>query len=156
MADVQTARRCAGLFCRYCPKAGVSNTIEPERWPNQMVWLPSDGAEVIQPHRSVTTPIAEGAVPSGAAGRTSAGDPAPYQRHSAPGLMRARRVKKQFLRITWRKLQRAYGGCLGVKRRRRTWNTAKSLGEPCAGAISGDVRMGKPAGWSQDLTGVGG
>ena len=27
------------------------------------------------------------------------------------------------------KLQRAYGGCLGTKRRRRTWPTAKSHGE---------------------------
>ena len=27
------------------------------------------------------------------------------------------------------KLQRAYGGCLGTKRRRRTWPTAKSCGE---------------------------
>jgi hypothetical protein len=31
------------------------------------------------------------------------------------------------------KLLRAYGGCLGVKCRRRTWDTAKSLGEPCTG-----------------------
>ncbi len=94
--------------------------------------------------------------PSRGAGRTSAGDPALYQRHSAPGLMRTRRrrVEIQFLRITWMKLQRAYGGCLGVKRRRRTWNTAKSLGEPCAGAISGDVRMGKPTGPSQDESGI--
>ena len=44
------------------------------------------------------------------------------------------------------KLQRAHGGCLGVKCRRRTWYTAKSLGELCASAISEDVRMGKPAG----------
>ena len=27
------------------------------------------------------------------------------------------------------KLQRAYGGCLGDKRRRRTWTAAKSFGE---------------------------
>jgi hypothetical protein len=65
-------------------------------------------------------------------------------------------VDTQFLRITWRKLLRAYGGCLGVKRRRRTWNTAISLGEPCAGAISGDVRMGKPATATQVDRGVGG
>ena len=39
---------------------------------------------------------------------------------------------------------RAYRGCLGVKCRRRTWYTAKSSGEPCAGARAGDVRMGKP------------
>ena len=28
------------------------------------------------------------------------------------------------------KLERAYGGCLGAKCRRRTWVTAKSLGKP--------------------------
>jgi hypothetical protein len=28
------------------------------------------------------------------------------------------------------KLQRAYGGCLGTQKRRRTWLTAISLGEP--------------------------
>jgi hypothetical protein len=65
-------------------------------------------------------------------------------------------VEAETLRISGRKLLRAYGGCLGVKRRRRTWNTAKSLGEPCAGAISGDVRMGKPAGSSQDWAGLPG
>src|SRR4030067_313715 len=54
------------------------------------------------------------------------------------------KVKFQFLRIRWCKLLRAYGGCLGVKRRRRTWDTAISPGEPCAGARAGDVRMGKP------------
>jgi hypothetical protein len=42
------------------------------------------------------------------------------------------------------KLLRAYGGCLGARSRRRAWYTAISLGEPCAGVISGDTRMGKP------------
>jgi hypothetical protein len=28
------------------------------------------------------------------------------------------------------KMLRAYGGCLGVRRRRRTWKAAISLGEP--------------------------
>jgi hypothetical protein len=31
------------------------------------------------------------------------------------------------------KLLRAYGGCLGTNRRRRTWQAAISLGEPQAG-----------------------
>jgi len=32
-------------------------------------------------------------------------------------------------RINVVKLLRAHGGCLGVRRRRRAWKTAKSLGE---------------------------
>jgi hypothetical protein len=28
------------------------------------------------------------------------------------------------------KLLRAYGGCLGIERRRKAWKSAKSLGEP--------------------------
>ncbi len=52
----------------------------------------------------------------------------------------------QFLRITnMIKLLRVYGGCLGAKCRRRTWDTAISLGEPCTGVISENFRMGKPA-----------
>ena len=31
------------------------------------------------------------------------------------------------------KLQRAHGGCLGDKRRRRTWTAAKSSGKPLTG-----------------------
>ena len=31
------------------------------------------------------------------------------------------------------KLQRAYGGCLGDERRRRTWTAAKSSGKPLTG-----------------------
>ena len=31
------------------------------------------------------------------------------------------------------KLERAYGGCLGVERRRRTWTAAISFGEPLTG-----------------------
>lgn len=50
----------------------------------------------------------------------------------------------QRLRITWKKLIRAYGGCLGNKSRRRTWYTAKSLGEPCAGANPGISEWGNP------------
>jgi hypothetical protein len=42
------------------------------------------------------------------------------------------------------KLLRAHGGCLGTESRRRTWLTAISLGEPSAGVISGDFRMGQP------------
>ena len=36
--------------------------------------------------------------------------------------------EERALRIT-KKLLRVYGGCLGAKCRRRTWVTAKSLGE---------------------------
>src|SRR2546421_13067676 len=42
------------------------------------------------------------------------------------------------------KLQRAHDGCLGDRRRRRTWVAAKSVGEPLTRLGSGDVRMGKP------------
>jgi hypothetical protein len=54
---------------------------------------------------------------------------APYQLNSEERIRRkkARNEKFRFLRIT-EKLLRAYGGCLGAKCRRRTWDTAKSLG----------------------------
>ena len=52
-------------------------------------------------------------------------------------LERARRIRRV-------KLRRAYGGCLGTGRRRRTRIAAKSLGEPLNRHRSGDVRMGKP------------
>jgi hypothetical protein len=42
------------------------------------------------------------------------------------------------------KLRRAYGECLGAKRRRRTWDTAKSLGEPCTGDYPGMSEWGNP------------
>ena len=42
------------------------------------------------------------------------------------------------------KLQRAYGGCLGAKGRRRTWLAAISREEPSAGVIFADFRMGQP------------
>ena len=38
----------------------------------------------------------------------------------------------------------AYGGCLGSQRRRRTWKSAKSVGELTTRVIAYDVRMGKP------------
>ena len=53
--------------------------------------------------------------------------------------------ERQFLRITYVKLLRAYGGCLGVKCRRRTWNTAISLEKPCAGYDPGMSEWGNPA-----------
>ncbi len=31
------------------------------------------------------------------------------------------------------KLRRAYGGCLGIRKRKRAWLAAISLGEPLAG-----------------------
>ena len=45
-----------------------------------------------------------------------------------------------------RKRQKAHGGCLGVKGRGRTWHTAKSLGEPCAGGEPGMSEWGNPRG----------
>ena len=42
------------------------------------------------------------------------------------------------------KLIRAYGGCLGIRRRRRTQITAKRLGEWLITQRSGGLRMGKP------------
>lgn len=44
------------------------------------------------------------------------------------------------------KRQKANGGCLGIKSRRRTWYTAKSIGEPCAGAEPVVSEWGNPAG----------
>jgi len=35
-----------------------------------------------------------------------------------------------------------YGGCLGVRRRRRTWAAAKSLGEPLTGIDPGISEWG--------------
>lgn len=54
------------------------------------------------------------------------------------------KVESRFCRVTHVKLLRAYGGCLGVKGRRRAWLAAISPGEPQVGIISGDTRMGKP------------
>jgi len=42
------------------------------------------------------------------------------------------------------KLLRACGGCLGSRRRRRTWVAAISYGEPLTRLRSVDLRMGKP------------
>jgi hypothetical protein len=43
------------------------------------------------------------------------------------------------------KLLRAYGGCLGANRRRRTWQAAISLGEPQAGFDPGISEWGNPS-----------
>ena len=40
---------------------------------------------------------------------------------------------------------RAHGGCLGTKRRRRTWQAAISFGELHASVITEDFRMGQPS-----------
>ena len=45
-----------------------------------------------------------------------------------------------------KKEEKANGGCLGVKSRRRTWYTAKSVGEPCAGTDPAISEWGNPAG----------
>ena len=42
------------------------------------------------------------------------------------------------------KKKSANGGCLGSKRRRRTWYSAKSPNELKTGVIVWDVRMGEP------------
>ncbi len=43
------------------------------------------------------------------------------------------------------KLLRAHGGCLGVRKRRRAWSAAISLGEPQAGVDPGIPEWGNPA-----------
>jgi hypothetical protein len=43
------------------------------------------------------------------------------------------------------KQKQADGGCLGDKSRRRTWHTAKSVGEPCAGFEPTISEWGNPA-----------
>ena len=43
------------------------------------------------------------------------------------------------------KLERAHGGCLGTKRRRRTWQTAKSDGELYASIDPSISEWGNPA-----------
>ena len=66
-------------------------------------------------------------------------------KHNQKGKTKNKELREvQRLRITWKKLIRAYGGCLGNKSRRRTWYTAKSLGEPCAGANPGISEWGNP------------
>jgi len=40
------------------------------------------------------------------------------------------------------KIERAYGGCLGARRRRRAWQAAKSPGEPRAGLEPGIPEWG--------------
>jgi hypothetical protein len=55
------------------------------------------------------------------------------------------RTDERGLRMTERnKRSEANGGCLGVKSRRRTWYTAKSIGEPCAGAEPVVSEWGNP------------
>ena len=44
------------------------------------------------------------------------------------------------------KLHRAYGGCLGSQRRRRTWTAAISPGEPLTGHDPGISEWGNPNG----------
>ena len=44
------------------------------------------------------------------------------------------------------KLQRAYGGCLGSQRRRRTWTAAISSGEPLTGRDPEISEWGTPTG----------
>ena len=43
------------------------------------------------------------------------------------------------------KLLRADGGCLGTRRRRRTWQAAKSFGEPLTGCDPEVSEWGNPA-----------
>ena len=44
------------------------------------------------------------------------------------------------------KRESAHGGCLGTDRRRRTWQAAKSFGEPQAGLDPEMSEWGNPAG----------
>jgi hypothetical protein len=53
-----------------------------------------------------------------------------------------RELGRPEFRVT--KLLRACGGCLGSRRRRRTWVAAISHGEPLTRLRSVDFRMGKP------------
>src|SRR5689334_148270 len=48
------------------------------------------------------------------------------------------------------KLLRAYGGCLGNQRRRRTWQAAKSCGESRAGSDPQMSEWGNPIGRDPD------
>jgi len=50
------------------------------------------------------------------------------------------------------KLLRVCGGCLGSRRRRRTWVAAISHGEPPTRLRSVDVRMGKPSAGNAAVT----
>jgi hypothetical protein len=43
--------------------------------------------------------------------------------------------------------RRAFGGCLGTRRRRRTWHAAKSHGEPRAGVDPWMSEWGNPPRW---------
>ena len=64
---------------------------------------------------------------------------APYQ------LNRARkREEYRFLRITCRSYEGLTVDAYGAKCRRRTWDTAKSLGEPCTGVDPGMSEWGNP------------
>lgn len=55
-------------------------------------------------------------------------------------------VDQQGLRMTaQKKEEKANGGCLGVKSRRRTWHTAKSVGELYAGEEPTISEWGNPA-----------
>jgi hypothetical protein len=58
------------------------------------------------------------------------------------GVARAERLGRPEFWVT--KLLRACGGCLGSRRRRRTWVAAISYGEPLTRLRSVDFRMGKP------------
>jgi hypothetical protein len=48
------------------------------------------------------------------------------------------------------KLQRAYGGCLGARRRRRTWQAAISLGELQASFDPGISEWGNPPAYKRE------
>ena len=56
------------------------------------------------------------------------------QMASLPGALRRPEREDAACAVSFMvKLLRAYGGCLGANRRRRTWQAAKSFGEPQAG-----------------------
>jgi hypothetical protein len=60
-------------------------------------------------------------------------------------LVNAECNKTTFARGKWVKLLRAYGGCLGARRRRRAWLAALSFGEPLAGFDPEIPEWGNPS-----------
>ena len=73
-----------------------------------------------------------------------------YNSYTRSGRGRPRPRRERFLRARIQKWNsdkriRAHDGCLGVMRRRRTWKTAKSRGEPSTGSDPRMSEWGNPA-----------
>ena len=52
---------------------------------------------------------------------------------------------REVIEVIWSRRESANGGCLGSKRRRRTWNPAKSFGELESGDDPKVSEWGNPA-----------